>query len=141
MSRDKLLFHRASKKARPKGPISPVASVVYRDAALPPPEAIVPPLPAPLPAPRHPQPWPLNETDIDLPFEAPSVSASSPPLHYIGSVRGADPTHRRRYEMDVVTLPGEIGLFGYRFDREQSLKLCGLLLEAMRHIQRQEAAA
>lgn len=142
MPRHNTDFRRYTKKSVRKGWIEPPAAAGFVASPAPthqppPPEAFVPPLPAPRS--HQPQPWPLNETEIDLPLETPP--SALPPIHYVGTVRGAPVGAHRSYDLDVVTLPGAVGLFGYQFDLDQSLKLCRLLLEAVRCVQHQEITA
>lgn len=107
-------------------------------------QPVVPPLPAVRPVPVapppigrewHGQPWPLNETEIDLPTHP--VAASGPaereatPI-YIGTLRVQHPAAPDPLDVDLqVEAPDHIRIGGYWLDRVQALKCCRLLLIAV----------
>lgn len=94
---------------------------------------------------RHTQPWPLNENDIDLPADPPPPPE---PLlaaaHYVGSIHAScrDAFGLGGLDLDVMLYPPDAVEVGpLRLSREQTLKLCRLLLVAVNVGQDQGVAA
>lgn len=134
-------FPRPAHRAAPPSPV--VASAVYAVPAL----SVARPTPPP-PAPTweepadyhcHRQPWPLNKTEIDLPFletqitEACSQRPPRPPQLHIGTVRVLRHGLTGPLDLDVVVeLPDQISFGLADLSREQALRLCHLLLQALK---------
>lgn len=127
----------ARSRFRASRPAPVVASAVWRPAAdRPAPEAArVPPLPEPLIGPEwHGTPWPLNEDEIDLPFpadESPEPPAGPAPPRWIGAVDVRVDHVAAPFPMDVLATPAGLQFGLARLDREQALRLCGLLLRGL----------
>lgn len=135
-------FPRPAHRPAPASPVT--ASAVYAVPALP--MATVPPASAPTPTWEEPadyhchrQPWPLNETEIDLPFlenqivEACSQRPPRPPQLHIGTVRVLRHGLTGPFDLDVVVeLPDQISFGLADMTREQALRLCHLLLKALK---------
>lgn len=133
-------YSRTLKKAQQKGRLIPVDTIVARTVmAAPAPEPAPAPAVADEPAAdyRHgTPPWPLNESDIDLPTEPPPSDPAPDPaptgLHYYGAVRVHFAGIPGDCDLEVMALPpGRVIIGPLCLDVEQGMRLGRMLLAGL----------
>lgn len=123
---------------RPRKEASPVVTSVVTPAPAP----VLPPPSAPLGVADEPAadyrhatpPWPLHESDIDLPTEPPPAAPDPAPtgLHYYGAVRVHFAGIPGDCDLEVMALPPDRVIIGPLYlDVEQGLRLGRMLLAAL----------